>query len=74
MIDVDMTALRTYHQCRCHAVTRKNRCSIDVYQVYNNVDMSVQFMRYTRCEVRISRDNGCSAGRIGERDDNTIMG
>ena len=66
MIDVDITALRTYRQCRCHAVTRKNRCSI--------VDMSVQFMRYTRCEVRISRDNGCSAARIGERDDNTIMG
>ena len=42
--------------------------------VDNNVDMSEQFMGYTWCKVRISRDKGCFAGWTGERNNNIILG
>ena len=41
--------------------------------VYNSTNVSVQFMGYTSCEVRISRDKRCFAGRTGERDTSIIM-
>ena len=40
----------------------------------NNVDESEQFIGYTWCIVRISRDKGCFAGRTGERDNNINVG
>ena len=34
--------------------------------VDNNVDMSEQFIGYTWCKVRVSRDEGCVASRGGQ--------
>ena len=42
--------------------------------VDNNVDMTEYFIGYTWCKVRISRDKGCFAGRIAERDNSIVMG
>ena len=43
-------------------------------RVDDSIDTSVQFMGYSWCKVRISRDKGYFAGRTGERDNSIIMG
>ena len=66
-----MTALKIYRQCRIAPWSAK---SLLRRHVDNNVDISEQFIGYTWCEVRISRDKGCFAGRQAERDQSKFCG